>query len=488
MIIQLSLVQVLSHLGSAIQVAWSPNSMEVSEAVQDDHSMKPSSLTLRNFLKDNEVHVALAPIRCSTILHLAILQSLKNHDLAAGIKSFSGTSTGAIAAAVWASRDAGSSPITLAFGQNISRRDCEPDCKPLLFYLNYLDSPIDSEREGLRAVLDKEKLSKYVRNFNNGFLRVPSVEESVASWLQTSFYLDLLQVKKNFDDVHIPVVASGFQGSVRTHDRKSKSVLMYKGNLHLALLATASPPGNTLPIGINEDDRVTDGWFGDYFGARGYAALPNKPPNMFAISFFDADIFSLNASALQGREHLRAVASLQLYFEKPLLIFHALDLAKRGLPHYTWKDAVFAVHDCMSSVIDQPMDAKIDKALISYSLVAAVDFSLPKLQTTMEATVKHISFELIHFFRSKFAPDEASSTDPDIVVQREVIDKDKILENPQLHRAKERHFVALQEMYGGAHYSTFDSTPSSNLLPEFRVPDIDDLQKLSQRKNASKIM
>merc|ERR1719428_2155557 len=78
----------------AIQLRWSPKPEDETEG-----------LTLHGALAAKPFHLAMAPIRCAAVLHMSILQNLKKNKLSANIVSLSGSSTGGLAAAIWASID-----------------------------------------------------------------------------------------------------------------------------------------------------------------------------------------------------------------------------------------------------------------------------------------------------------------------------------------------------------------------------------------------
>jgi len=337
-----------------IQIRWSPLHEEASHA--KDVEENP---TLRAFLNRGGYHIGLAPIRCSVLIHMSILNVLKQHKLSSNIVSLSGSSTGGLAAAIWASMDHQNENHGYAsvFGRNLSRTDCAPKCdKYENFYLNLLDAPINSEMGTLLAIAQKGLLKKYSTDFMKGFRRVPSAEESHLSWVQTMFFIDLMKVKRNFSDTKLPVVISGLQ----VKDDLPCSVLMSKGNLHLALIGTASPPGNTAPVWIHHNFRITDGYFGDEHGARGYDVLDPeiRPERLLNVVLIDlpGQSWGLNFTRLRENKHLEEAATILMALGQPLLYQGSWQMDEHGFPSLKYRDVVHISHSLWKEALDSPLE------------------------------------------------------------------------------------------------------------------------------------
>lgn len=370
----------------AIQIHWSP-SRETQEGAEK---------TLRQFLSAEDYHAGLAPIRCSTIIHLSILHVLRAQNLSQGIKSLSGSSTGGLAAAIWATLNHENQSVDYAsiFGRNLLKEDCEPHCThEQQHYLHLLDSPINSETRALLSLTKAEgEIYSHVENFNKGFQRTPSVQNSHLNWVQTLWFIDYMKIPINFSETRLALAVTGLDNS----RADSHTIVMSKGNLHVALLGTTSPPGNTEPVWINEKFKVTDGYFGDEHGARGYDGIDPelRPPSLLNIVLLDVlgQDTPMNFSHLAAHTQLRQAASVMMAIGQPMSYHWAEVMHVEGFKALTYRDLVAATQKSWMEILDKPLSEKqsLPKGGPSYAISIDLKSSLPSLKGIAHSALRRL--------------------------------------------------------------------------------------------------
>lgn len=330
----------------------------------------PKNPTLREWMQKGPVHAALAPIRCAMVLHFSILQTLRENNLHQNIVSLSGSSTGGLAAGIWSSVDWGNSKQRFAhiFGTNLSQADCFPHCdKYQTYYLNYLDSPVNSESDGFHAMYTQDEISAYGKHFfepwgkDDKWRPVSSdpvpLKESYMSYVQSMLWIDIMKTAENFADTQLPVVISGLMISPTLNS----TILMNKGNLHIALIGTTSPPGNTKPVWVSQNHYVTDGYFGDEHGARGWDVIEDnqRPNRVLNIVLVDAPFQSelMNWTKLAHHRELEEVTSIFMAVGQPLLYQISNHLKNQNVPFYmTYRDVMLGTKAVVTRALDKPLD------------------------------------------------------------------------------------------------------------------------------------
>lgn len=417
----------------------------------------PGKKTLREFLQAGNFHMGMAPIFGSTIMHMSILNVLKNNGLDAHITSLSGCSTGGQVAAVFAGGTSGYAKI---FGQNLSKSDCAPSgCdKYQKFYLNYLSAPIMAETEAARTILNQTELRNYGNNFFKPFMTEPTRKESYNSWAMAKFWLDTMGVSRSFSETRIPVVITGLH---HAPDRK-REVIMHEGDLHIAVVGTASPPGNTQRVPVHENYEVADGYFGDDHGIRGYDALhwEDKPERVLNIILVDAlgQEGPMNFTLLKEHHHLKEAATVFMSIGQPMFYMSSLAMRDRGMKHFTNRDVMLACHKGFGKALDEPMDlADMDMTSKVTSYYHEIDTGkyLPSLVPWYAQGALEAFNSMFSNWREALGGDVLYVEDYDSV---EAKDQTHLLDEPDFKKAAARFKASTEEMFFGDEYVPFKDT------------------------------
>jgi len=479
-----SLVFLLSFLvlaqGIRIQWPW-------QGASKDEDGAGP--LTLRKWLKEEKFHLAMQPLwHTSMLVHMSILNILKQNQLHENIASLSGASVTGLVASIWASNP-GEKGYAEVFGRNMSRSDCENSCsKDEKFYTNWLESPINSEFYGMLAVIDEDEYTEYSKNtfdLLKDTVNPPTRRESYPSWLKYTFYMDLMKVEKSFDDTRVPVAMTGF--SQKGADLKT--VLMSKGNLHCAILGGLSTPGNTEHVKVHDDYSIIDGFMGDEHGARGYDGLDpsQRPARMLLVGVSDSPTDwrgeILDFSRLKAHAQLKQAASIIMAQRLPLDLQMSMEEGKSQRVKY--KDVLLATHACWAKALDSPLQlAQPDPTHKVMSYYQKLDFArwLPnhvmadtkpwmhfKEKVLNEKSNKQYATPYADFIQKQFPTGGWHPEMWDATEAIEVEDKNHILEDPTFQRFHKRFKKTVEEMYSGEQFKEVRNTTSGSTLPEALV-------------------
>merc|ERR1719440_2712042 len=172
----------------------------------------------------------------------------------------------------------------------------------------------------------------------------PTRRESYVAWIRYMYFMDLVGVKRTFEETKIPIAISGFH----KNGASSKTVLMSKGNLHLALIGGHGTPGNTQPIPVNDDYSIVDGFMGDEHGARGYDALEpeQRPARMLLLGLGeepgDWRTRIMDFSRLKAVEHLQQAVSIIMAHRMSMEVMNKM--FKGEAITLTGRDLVMATH------------------------------------------------------------------------------------------------------------------------------------------------
>lgn len=281
---------------------------------------------------------------------------LKDNHLGEHIRSISGSSTGSLVAAIWASGHE-DGPYAKIFGKNLSPDFCQKNtcAEAEQYYSNFLDAPIMGEIDGVRSFATDDFVDAWGQNFYRPFQRQPSREESYVTWSWIKHWLNLMGVKKKFNETQIPVVVSALH---RSSNSKTE-LLMNEGDLHLAVMGGCSTPGNTQPVQVNSKYSALDGYYGDEHGLLGYDTLQKdiKPRSILNIVFVDTigQVAPMNFTKLRTHSDLKSAATVFVSVGHPLLYVNAARLKKMGGLFVKHRDMVGAVHAGFTHVLSTPL-------------------------------------------------------------------------------------------------------------------------------------
>jgi len=415
------------------------------------------------------------------LVHMSILNVLKQNQLHHNIASMSGASVTGLVAAMWASNP-GEKGYAQVFGRNMSRSDCKATCnKYEKFYTNYLESPINSELKGMLSVVPEGELTEHTKNsfdLMKDTVDPPKRRSSYLSWLQYTLYMDFMKVEKTFDDTRIPVAMSGF--SQKGADLKT--VLMSKGNLHCAILGGLSIPGNTEHVAVHDEYSIIDGFMGDEHGARGYDAIDRavRPARMLLVGLSDSPSDwrgeILDFSRLKAHADLKQAASIIMAQRLPSDLQKSMN--EGNAENVLYKNVMFATHAAWAEALDSTLQlAQPEPSHNVASYYQRLDFARwfpkhvmsdtqPWMHLKQKNKVEHPYSQFIEkqFPTGGWHPEMWEATEA-----VEVEDKNHILEDPTLHRFHKRFKKTVEEMYGGEEFKEFLNTASAKTLPEVLV-------------------
>merc|ERR1719387_3220614 len=203
-------------------------------------------------------------------------------------------------------------------------------------------------------------------------------------WAALNQKLQALNIKKRFTDTKVPVVLS----AISRNTKPSKEILMNAGDLHLAVLATASPPGITAQVPVNHEYTGNDGYFGDDHGVRGYDALAPevRTSRMFNIIFADTvdQVPSMNWTRLKEHANLKEVVTLVVASGKPSQLFMAPVFHKMNLPYIRYRNVVEAVHEQLGRALDESMSSSESHGIREYTVRLDLTPQLPSPDSLLE--------------------------------------------------------------------------------------------------------
>jgi len=448
---------------------------------QGQDAKAPETPILREWLKEEKFHVAMAPLwHDSMHIHLATLNVLKQNGLDKNIASMSGSSVAGLVAAMWASNP-GEKKYATALGSKIKRKDCDPNCDKFQKYqLNVLEAPLASEMFANFAAIPKyEFMAGGMRMWDMTRMTTPTRRESYVAWIRYMYFMDLMGVKRTFEETKIPIAISGFH----KNGASSKTVLMSKGNLHLAVLGGLGTPGNTERIAVNDEYSIVDGYMGDEHGARGYDALEpeQRPARMLLLGLSEQP--SDWRSKIMDFSHLSAVKHLQQAVS--LIMAHRMSqdvmtkMFKGEIITLTGRDLVMATHKAWAKALDSPLEmalpSKSHKVTSYYRTIDWADL-LPKAWPCSADKWSGDAKEMQWFegetnFKDRHLGIEWHPEMYEASKSVEVVDMGHVLEDPTLHRLHKRLKGAMTEMYGGDHFKNYTDTTDSQKLAEINIID-----------------